>query len=49
MSSKKFIKIPLNRWVIAIGAALGLLFGNDAVIAIVKPLVDILGASLPAA
>lgn len=44
----KFIKIPLNRWVIAIAVGLGLLFGNDAVVAILRPIVEHVGSSLPA-
>lgn len=45
----KFIKIPLNRWVVGLGIGLGLIFGNDAVVAILRPLIEALAINLPAA
>jgi len=44
----KFIKIPANRWLIAALVGLGVLFGNDAVVAILRPIIDSVGGLLPA-
>lgn len=46
---KKFIRVPANRWILAGSVALGLLFGNDAVVAVLRPLSDFLSMNLPAA
>lgn len=45
---KKFIRIPANRWMLGLAVALGVVFGNDAVVAVIRPMVDFLTLNMPA-
>lgn len=45
----KFIKVPMNRWIIAALVGIGIIFGNDAVVAVLTPLINMIGMNLPAA
>lgn len=45
----KFVKVPLNRWVIGIAVGVGLIFGNDAIVALIRPFVEAMSLYLPAA
>lgn len=46
--TQRHFRIPKNKWVIAIALVLGLVFGNDAIVAILEPLVNATSIFLPA-